>query len=506
MALLSEPCLRGRGLSTQRRLEVVGLLNLAYALVQIFGSLSFNSLGLMSDGFHNLSDVVSTVCAIASQRIQRMPATPRYPFGLKRAEVLGGFVNGISLLCMSGFVALQAMARIFRPEETNGSAAFIVIAGSGVVINLASALLLVGANEDEMPVCAHDHTHGHAHGHGHATRPKGSGRRGGKVEPSKGIFRAAPRAGLPLVGKARDAGEEAADDERISLVANEACADVEEGGTASRWRLGSNSGGGWACAHGGSCAGHDHTYDHGTSVSPAIGLGNSAGGSIPGAFAISVECPACDDSGAANTTQTASGANDSKGDHLAAGDQCDTDRGDHGRAGDYQGDANVWAVVLHSLTDAVASIMVTIEAVAVFFAERQGARQGGGQSLLFHVLLNYADPVLSILLAGAIAVSVYPFVKRCGLQLLDVVPEVIDVEQVKEDLRKSHTSILQVPFFSVRSDSFASMTKGEAVAFVRVVTSHQPGTGTSKVPIDGAVRTVLRGYAIREAFVDVRSQ
>jgi len=135
------------------RFTFVAVINLVYFLIQLATAIRFHSLALLSDAFHNLSDVAALCIAIYANKINSKPATILFPFGYSRAEVLGTFINAICLLSLCFYLILDAISRFITPEEMEMDIYFIVVAGAGIVINLIGALILGGD--------VHHHHHHH---------------------------------------------------------------------------------------------------------------------------------------------------------------------------------------------------------------------------------------------------------------------------------------------------------------------------------------------------------
>jgi cation diffusion facilitator family transporter len=89
----------------------VGVLTLLYTLGELgFGAI-FHVLVLLSDGFHNLSDVVALGIALWASRKSRQAKTIEYSYGYARTELLGALVNGCFLLSLALYVFLEAIPR-----------------------------------------------------------------------------------------------------------------------------------------------------------------------------------------------------------------------------------------------------------------------------------------------------------------------------------------------------------------------------------------------------------
>lgn len=117
------------------------ILNLLITLMQVVGGVIANSLGLLSDAAHNLSDVVALALSLWAVRLGRRPATPTRTFAYKRAEILVALFNSAVLVALSVYLIVEAVRRMLDPQPVAGLWV-MAFAGAGLVINTLSALLL----------------------------------------------------------------------------------------------------------------------------------------------------------------------------------------------------------------------------------------------------------------------------------------------------------------------------------------------------------------------------
>jgi cobalt-zinc-cadmium efflux system protein len=122
-------------------------LNLVITLLQVAGGIIANSLGLLSDAAHNLSDVVALGLSLWAVRLGRRGATPTRTFAYKRAEILVALFNSAVLVAISVFIIYEAIRRLIDPPEVVGLWV-IGFAAGGLVINTLAALLLRGYSRD----------------------------------------------------------------------------------------------------------------------------------------------------------------------------------------------------------------------------------------------------------------------------------------------------------------------------------------------------------------------
>lgn len=135
-----------RGSSTKRLAIVLGLISV-YMVAELVGGLVANSLALLADAGHMLSDAAALALAIFAGWIARRPPTPRQSYGYYRAEILGALVNGATLVAMAIFIFIEAWRRFQAPPAVTGELV-MGIAFGGLVINLVALRILnSGKNE-----------------------------------------------------------------------------------------------------------------------------------------------------------------------------------------------------------------------------------------------------------------------------------------------------------------------------------------------------------------------
>ena len=126
-------------------------LNLAFVAIEtVFGFLA-NSMSLLADAGHNLSDVLGLVVAWAGATMARRAPSPRFTHGLKKAPILAALANSLFLLVAVGAIGAEAVRRLFHPSPTEGGMV-MVVAAIGIVINGATALLFVRGREHDINI------------------------------------------------------------------------------------------------------------------------------------------------------------------------------------------------------------------------------------------------------------------------------------------------------------------------------------------------------------------
>ncbi|MFF4603717.1 cation diffusion facilitator family transporter [Streptomyces sp. NPDC001339] len=135
----------------RRWLRAALILLTAYMAVEVAIGVIAQSLALISDAAHMLTDAVSIVLALIAMRLAARPARGGYTYGLKRAEILSAQANGITLLLLSVWLAYEAVNRLIEPPEVAGGLV-LVTALSGIVVNLICVWLISKANRASLNV------------------------------------------------------------------------------------------------------------------------------------------------------------------------------------------------------------------------------------------------------------------------------------------------------------------------------------------------------------------
>lgn len=127
--------------SASRALAAAVTLTVGYAAVEFFTGLWFGSLALVSDAGHMLSDAVALGLAWLATRLALRPVGSRHSFGLARAEVIAGFINGLSMLLVVVLIAVEAIRRLLDPPPVLGLGV-MVVAFLGLLLNLVVAFVV----------------------------------------------------------------------------------------------------------------------------------------------------------------------------------------------------------------------------------------------------------------------------------------------------------------------------------------------------------------------------
>ncbi|PKD42488.1 cation diffusion facilitator family transporter [Rhodohalobacter barkolensis] len=123
------------------RLWFTFFLNLGISVAQLIGGFLSNSMALISDAVHNLSDTGSVGVSLVARKYANKSADKQMTFGYRRADIIGAFINLIILIGVSLFLVKEGIERFLQPEEIDGSIMFWV-ALVGLVGNVLSVYIL----------------------------------------------------------------------------------------------------------------------------------------------------------------------------------------------------------------------------------------------------------------------------------------------------------------------------------------------------------------------------
>jgi cobalt-zinc-cadmium efflux system protein len=131
-------------------LIALGLI-LGFMAAEVVAGIVANSLALLSDAAHMLTDAAAIGLALVAINLARRPAEGRMTFGLKRVEILSAQANGITLLVLAALIAIEAVNRLVSPPAVEGGL-ILVVALVGIVVNLTATATLARANRESLNV------------------------------------------------------------------------------------------------------------------------------------------------------------------------------------------------------------------------------------------------------------------------------------------------------------------------------------------------------------------
>ena len=139
------------GTSNRRRLAIVLVLVATYMVAEVVGGLLTNSLALLADAGHMLSDAGALTLSLFAIWIARKPATARRTYGYYRTEILAALLNGATLVAISIYIFIEAFSRFGEPPHVQG-ALMLSIATGGLLINLVGLWMLNAGRGESLNV------------------------------------------------------------------------------------------------------------------------------------------------------------------------------------------------------------------------------------------------------------------------------------------------------------------------------------------------------------------
>jgi cobalt-zinc-cadmium efflux system protein len=124
-----------------KNIFLIGIgLNVAFVLVEVIAGFIYNSMALLTDAGHNLSDVASLVLSLVAFWMAKKKSSAIYTYGYKKTTVLAALVNAVVLLIAIGILGYEAFVRLFKPQPVEGNV-IAWVAAIGIIINSVSAYL-----------------------------------------------------------------------------------------------------------------------------------------------------------------------------------------------------------------------------------------------------------------------------------------------------------------------------------------------------------------------------
>ncbi len=127
------------------------ILNLAFVAVEATAGLLGNSIALIADAGHNLSDVLGLAMAWGAHFLTGLPATQRFTYGYQRSSILAALTNAIVLMIACGAIGFEAIRRLMDPPPVMGTT-MMIVAGIGIVVNTATALLFMRGRAGDLNI------------------------------------------------------------------------------------------------------------------------------------------------------------------------------------------------------------------------------------------------------------------------------------------------------------------------------------------------------------------
>ena len=135
-----------RTTETRRLTLALGITSI-YFVVEVIGGFLTNSLALLSDAGHMLSDIAAMALSLFAFQMARRPVTTKRTYGYHRLEILAALINGLSLWLIVGIIFNTAYNRFFNPPEVH-SQGMLIVASLGLLVNIAAGVMLYGSRHE----------------------------------------------------------------------------------------------------------------------------------------------------------------------------------------------------------------------------------------------------------------------------------------------------------------------------------------------------------------------
>ncbi|KIZ36890.1 MULTISPECIES: cation diffusion facilitator family transporter [Rhodopseudomonas] len=127
------------------------VLNTGFVLAEAFYGYASNSMALIADAGHNLSDVLGLLVAWSAAVLSKRPPSARYTYGLRGSSILAALFNAVFLLVAVGAIGWEAILRLLTPEPVAGTTV-IAVASIGIVINGVTAWLFMSGQKGDLNI------------------------------------------------------------------------------------------------------------------------------------------------------------------------------------------------------------------------------------------------------------------------------------------------------------------------------------------------------------------
>jgi cobalt-zinc-cadmium efflux system protein len=135
----------------QNRIGLALIITAGYMIVEAIGGFVFNSLALLADAGHMLSDVMALGLSWVAIQIGKRKPTDKHTFGFRRTEILAALINGLALWAIVAVILFEAQKRFFAPQPVAGTG-MMIVATVGLAVNLIMAAVLFKSRDASLNV------------------------------------------------------------------------------------------------------------------------------------------------------------------------------------------------------------------------------------------------------------------------------------------------------------------------------------------------------------------
>jgi len=134
-----------------RAFLIGSILNIGFVLVEASYGIAANSVALLADAGHNLSDVLGLLIAWSAATLTKRGPSKHYTYGLRRSSILAALFNAVFLLVAIGAIGYEAVQRLAAPQPVAGRTV-VIVAAIGIVINGVTALLFASGRKGDINI------------------------------------------------------------------------------------------------------------------------------------------------------------------------------------------------------------------------------------------------------------------------------------------------------------------------------------------------------------------
>jgi cobalt-zinc-cadmium efflux system protein len=134
-----------------KRVLIAFVLTGMFMIVEVIGGILSNSLALLADAGHMLTDTMALALSLFAFHVSSRPADSKRSYGYQRFQILAAFVNGLSLLAIVAWILIEAVQRLFSPPEVMGTM-MLIVASVGLLVNIIAFIVLHGGDRENLNI------------------------------------------------------------------------------------------------------------------------------------------------------------------------------------------------------------------------------------------------------------------------------------------------------------------------------------------------------------------
>lgn len=139
-------------ISSINRAFVIGIaINLLYVIIEFGAGFYYDSLSLISDAGHNLSDVAALALALLAFRLAKVKVNDKFTYGYRKSTILVSLINSVVLFVAIGGIIWESINRLSHPVEISGQP-IAIVAGIGIITNAISAMLFFKEKDNDLNI------------------------------------------------------------------------------------------------------------------------------------------------------------------------------------------------------------------------------------------------------------------------------------------------------------------------------------------------------------------